>query len=310
MNVLILIIGLLVVAGSIIASVGYNYYYDNEKKFKPLVPLVLLGVLLIIISQSFAIIPTGYSGVRTTFGIVTEKTVPNGFNYKIPLIQRIVKVNNKKQDITYKGKVWSESSERTAMYYEQITITYQINPEKSAWIYSNVDNYENVLMSGNLVASAIKSVSKKLPAVDATNRAIIEPMAQEAIQNSLNSKYGEDVIAVIKVIIENVDFEDSYNAAIAEKMNEQLLYEKQQIENTKEIEKAEAQAKAKLVLVNAEADTILYEAEAQAKANQLITQSWSESVAQQKYLETWNGDVPKIVGSTSDILFDVSDIIK
>lgn len=318
MNMLILLLGLLVVT----LGIGLKLYACyQEKKCKLFIPLVIIGLILMITSQSFVIIPTGYTGVRTTFGIVSKNTMPNGFNTKAPLVQKIAKVNNKKQDITYTGQIWSESLERTAMFYENITITYQINPEKSAWIYANVANYKDVLMSENLVASAIKSVSKTLPAIDATNRAIVEPKAQEAIQESLNSKYGPDVISVIKVIVENVDFEDSYNTAIADKMNEQLLYEKQQIENKKSIEKAEAEAKAKIVTINAEAeakrissqaeaDAILYKAEAQAKANKLIADSWSDAVVQQKFYDKWDGSFPSVVGSTNDMILDISSFVK
>ena len=43
----------------------------------------------------------------------------------------------------------------------------------------------------------------------------MEPLAQETIQKSLDNKYGNGVITINKVIIDNADFEDSYNEAIA-----------------------------------------------------------------------------------------------
>ena len=104
------------------------------------------------------------------------------------------------------------------MYYEGVTVTYTINSEKSAWIYANISDYKKNLISDSLVASAIKSSSKELNSTDATNRGIIEPLAQEKIQEALNQKYGDEVVFINKVVIANTDFEESYNQAIADKL--------------------------------------------------------------------------------------------
>lgn len=98
-------------------------------------------------AASVTIIPTGYTGVRTTFGQVSQNTIPSGFSLKIPLVQSVERVNNKQQDIIFSDKVWSETQQRTAIYYSDVTVTYQINPEKSAWIYSHVTNYKDNLVS-------------------------------------------------------------------------------------------------------------------------------------------------------------------
>lgn len=240
---------------------------------------------MFVLSCSFKIIPTGYTGVRVTSGQIDDTTVPNGFNWKIPFVQTIETVNNKQQDIVFTDKIWSETKERTAIYYENTTITYQINPEKSAWIYANVSNYKDALVSNNLVASAIKSSSKVLVDTDATNRSIIEKSARENVQKALDEKYGENVVIVNKVVIANADFDDSYIAAIAAKQKAQIEAEQQAIENQKIIDKAEAEARAKVIAAEAEAD-----------ANERIEKSLSEKVLQQRYIEKWNGVLPQYVG--------------
>lgn len=223
--------------------------------------------------------------MRVTSGQIDDTTVPNGFNWKIPFVQTIETVNNKQQDIVFTDKIWSETKERTAIYYENTTITYQINPEKSAWIYANVSNYKDALVSNNLVASAIKSSSKVLVDTDATNRSIIEKSARENVQKALDEKYGENVVIVNKVVIANADFDDSYIAAIAAKQKAQIEAEQQAIENQKIIDKAEAEARAKVIAAEAEAD-----------ANERIEKSLSEKVLQQRYIEKWNGVLPQYVG--------------
>ena len=87
---------------------------------------------------------------------------------------------------------------------------------------------------------------------------------EEALQDALDTKYEEDVVFINKVTINNLDFEETYNQAIAEKQNAQLAYERQQIENQTAIEKAEAEAQAKIIAAEGEA-------EANAKKQQTLT---------------------------------------
>ena len=268
--------------------------------------MIIGGLILLVFSQSFAIIPTGYTGVRITFGQIDNRTVQNGFNWKIPFVQSINQVNNKQQDISYTGQVWSETAERTVLYYEGITVTYTINPEKSAWIYANVSDYKKNLISDNLVASAIKSSSKELNSTDATNRGIIEPIAQEKIQEALDQKYGSDVVFINKVVIANTDFEESYNQAIADKQTAQLAYEKQQIENKRQIEAAEADAQVKTTQAKAEADAAVIKAQGEADANKLLNDSITDKILRQQYYEKWNGQLPNVItGDSSDIIMDI-----
>ena len=130
---------------------------------------IFAGLAVIIAANAFVVIPTGYSGVRTTFGQIDTTALQNGFNLKIPFIQSIKKVNNKQQDISFSGQVWSESSARTALYAEGVVVTYTINPDKSAWVYANVSSYEDGLVSSDIVASAFKTASKQFEDVDVTD---------------------------------------------------------------------------------------------------------------------------------------------
>lgn len=309
LNIIIFIIGAVLIAtGIAIAVITKRKYaskldlYERRKysdidipapeKFmmpRRTVISAIIGFVLIVFSLSFTTIPSGYTGVRIKFGQVDQSTVQNGINFKIPLVESIKKVNNKQQDITFDGQIWSETSDRTAIYYDDITVTYQISKDKSAWIYANVKNYEDNLVTQPLVASAIKESSKYLSDTDATNRGKIEPLSMENIQKSLDEKYGEETIIINKVTIASADFDDSYNAAIAEKQNAQLAYEKQQIENKKAVEQAKAEADAKIkksegdaeskkIAAEAEADAIKIQAEAQAEANKKLSQSITQKL--------------------------------
>ncbi len=266
----------------------------GEAKGTKTVPIVMgcFGVVLVIFSLSFTIIPTGFTGVRVTFGQVEQNTLPHGFNFHLPLIQEIVTVNNKQQDIKFDNPITSETSERNEVTFQGITVTYQINPEKSAWIYANVTNYEQGLVNESLVASSIKTSSKTLSPVDCTNRSILEPIAKDNIQKSLDEKYGQQVVYVNKVVISDATFDTEYDQKIAKKQQAQIDYETQQIENKKNIEKAQADAEVRKTQAEAEGKAKVIAAEAEADANRKLSESIDANVLRHKYYETWDGKLP------------------
>ena len=281
---------------AVYGKVIYNKYNCNKNNKTLVAVMTVLSLIFFVFAFSFTIIPTGSTGVRMTFGQISNMTVQNGFNWKIPFVQKIETVNNKQQDVVFKDKIWSETNERTAIYYNNVVVTYQINAEKSSWIYANVTNYEENLVTQSLVASAVKSSSKSLGDTDATNRSIIEPKVSKSIQEALNQKYGEDTIVVNKVVIGNADFDESYNKAIAAKQKAQIEAEKQAIDNKKAVDKAKANAEVKKT-----------NAKATAEANELMEKSISENILRQMYINKWDGVLPQYVsGDESSIMLGIN----
>lgn len=271
-------------------------------KLEKLIAIGVAAVLVIVLLfSSVAFIPTGYTGVKVALGQISETPVMSGPAFKIPFIQSIKKVNNKLQDTTVKEKIWAETKERTAVYFEGVTVSFQITPEMSSWLYANVADHDNLINLG-LVSSAVKTVAKQSPVVEVTDRAKVEPEIVTALQNSVNGKYGEGVLIITKVVVADIDYEDDYQAAVAAKQKAQLQYEKQQIENQKAVEKAEAEAKAKIKKAEGDAEAKRIAAEAEAEANKKIAQSLNDKVLSNKFYEKWDGVLPKVSGDASVML--------
>lgn len=261
---------------------------------------IVVGLIVFVFGNCFVIVPTGHTGVCTTFGQVSQHTVGKGLNFKVPFVQSIELVNNKQQDVKVDTEVWGETIEKTPVFAKETIITYQINSEKSAWLYSNVSNPKE-LVSPSLVASAIKSSMVELSVTDVTNRSKIETLVKDKLQTSVNEKFGEDTVYVLKVVINNMDFEDSYNEAIAAKSIAQQTYEKQKIENAAAVEKAEANKKVTVANAEAKAEATQIEAKAQADANKLLADSLTDDVLQSRFYDTWNGELPTVMGENTVI---------
>lgn len=271
-------------------------YAEGAEKSKRVGSFFAIGVGLIIfvLGCSITIVPTGYTGVRITMGQISNTVVPQGLNFKIPFVEQITLINNKQQDINFGGQVWGEANDQTPVYASDIIVTYQINGERSSWICANVSELDDGLVDENLVASAIKSAMKELSPTDVTNRSKIEPLVKDKLNESLVEKYGEDTVNVLKVVINNMDFEESYNEAIAQKSQAQQEYETQQIQNETTVARAEAEAEARRI-----------EAQAEADANALIANSVTEGVLQSKFYDTWDGVLPQVMGDNA-VITDIS----
>ena len=288
--------------GLVIAILIFGVIMDKVPTKGGLIAALVVA-LLFVGACSLEVVKTGYTGVRVKWGIVDPEPATTGWNLKMPFVEKIVKVNNKQQDAHYDAQVWSETSQRTAIYYEKVTVSYRISVAKSAWIYANVEDYENNLITEGIVQSSIKASSKQLDDIDATNRSLIEPLCKEYLQKALNDKYGEDVVIITKVIIGNADFDKAYNDAILAKQQAKIEAEKQEVENKRRIEKAEADAKVMETEANAEAKKQLIESEAKAKAevieaeakaeaNRLLQQSLAEEVITKLWIDKWDGRLP------------------
>lgn len=290
----------------------------EKRKNKSWILFIPLGIfVLITILLSFKVVPTGYTGVKTTFGQISDTPIQPGITLKVPFVQEITLVNNKLQDAVISSKIWGESSEKTPVYADDIVISYRIMSGKSTWLIANITDPGD-LMAVPIVSSAIKNAMVKLNADEVTLRSKIEPLVLESLRESIVEKYGEGLVEVTKVSINQMDFEESYNEAIAQKSIARQNQERQAIENKTAIDKAaadkqvaitnaEAEAERKKIEAEGEANALKIKADAEAEANRKVSESLTNEILRQKYIEKWDGVLPEFLGSEdSGILIDLT----
>lgn len=276
------------------------------------------------------IVPTGYTGVKTTFGQVNDEPAKSGFSVVVPFAQSIHNVNNKRQETTFDDIVWGETSEQTVVYCTGVTVSYRINPEYSVWIYQNIANYKENALPDTLVQSALKNAMVSLTSREVTKRSVIEPEAVQTIQQALNEKYGAEIVTVYAVNIQQMDFEDAYNKAIEQKSLAQMDAERQALVNAQEIAnkeaeaeksriEAQAEADKKLISAGAEADSIRMKsaaeaeaiakkAKAEAEANIVIAESITDKLIEYKKIEQWDGKYPSVYGAGAPLISSVEEL--
>ena len=293
MNTICIIFGIAaIIAGIAMPIVLANSYRDNRyddapKKIKkaPWIALICVGLALFILGNAFVMIPSGHTGVRTVFGQIDETPCTNGLNWKIPFVEHIVDVNNKQTDKAFASgsgkddRIWGEASDKTPVYAADVVVSYNVAPEKSAYLHANFNNANKVenLIDEKIVASAVKAAMVAQPVESVTNRAHIEPAVVNALQIAVNEKYGDGVINISKVVINDMDFEDEYNEAIQKRSLEQQKMQTQAIANQAAIEKAEADKQVAIAQANAAAEAKRLAAQADADARRIAAETDAET---------------------------------
>lgn len=175
--------------------------------------------------------------------------------------------------------------------------------QKDAVTFDEIKN----LVGDELVASAIKSAMAELGPNEVTNRTKIEPLAQQKLAESLVQKYGDDVVFVNKVVINDMNFEDAYNEAIQQKSIAQQNADKQKIENEAAIAKAEADKQVAITNAEAEAQKTSIAAEAQAEANRKLAESLCDTLIEYQKIQKWDGKLPTVSGGNALVSIDPAE---
>lgn len=283
----------------------------------------LLGIVLFICGFSIVIVPSGYVGIKTSYGQISGEVLPSGQYFSVPFIYHVDKINCKQQDAKYEDKIWGESSERTPVYAENIRISFQINSEKAAWIWSNVEEWDYKLLKGSIISTAIKRAAVELPNNQVTNRSYIEPLALKYLQEEIDKYYKESVLTVNSVNIGNMDFSEEYNAALEKRDLAKLEAENAKYINEKKLADAEAETKEAKIKSDAEIARKKQEAEAAAEREKIAAEAEAESnkkiaesltpelielkridveMKQAESLSNWN---PSVIGGNSIPMFNI-----
>lgn len=240
---------------------------------------IIIFIGLILFFCSFKTIKSGEIGLKTRFGKITETSLKEGINFKVPFIEKIIKVNIKVQ----KAEMNIEGSTKDLQIVNtNVAVNYRINPDKAPSLYKQVGNgYEETILNP-AIKESIKSAIAQYNAEEITvNRTAVSLSCLKAIQDKVE-KYG--------IVIEDFNLTDfSFSAEYTKAIEEKQVAEQN-------LEKSKLEAEKKIV-----------EAEATKKANELLQESLTDELIMKQFIEKWNGELPKATGSNS--ILDITGLL-
>ena len=260
--------------------------------------LIVLFLAVIVGMACVTTVPTGHTGVVTTFGSVEDYTFDSGVHMKLPW-QRVVMMDNRIQKQTVNLSCFSSDIQEVTMVY---TVNYQINKANAQNIYRSIgiDYYNTVIIP--CITESTKVITARYTAENLVGQ---RAGLASAIEVELAAKLEDFNIELVSTSIEDMDFTDAFTTAVEEKQVAQQNKLRAETEAERIKIEAEAQAEVKRIEAQAKADARLIEAEAEAEANRRIAESLTDSILQNRFYDTWNGQLPKVTGGTSGNLVSI-----
>ena len=281
---------------------------------------IVLAIILFVIS-CIGIVPTGYTGILTTFGAVEERTLSPGINFMSPW-QDVVTMDNRTQKVQIEASAFSSDIQQVDIL---LSVNYCIDQTTARELYRTVGRnyYENIMyprIQENLKAVFSQYTAENLVA----QREFLSDSVKELTVNDMES-YG---ITIVSVAIEDIDFTDAFTNAVEAKQvaaQNKLTAETEQAQKTMEanaaaeraIIAANAQAEqdiiaaqADLEVVKIQADAALYAGEKESTMNERLARALTADLIKYYWIKQWNGKLPTtVLGSDSNYMIDLGEVM-
>ncbi len=310
----LLVFGLVVILASIITGIAFKH--SRAAVAGKIIGFVgsVLGIV-IVISSCFATVPTGHTGILTTFGKVEDTTYEAGVHFIMPW-QKVVNMDNRVQKLTKDMEAFSSDIQEVTLKY---TLNYRIESSQAQRLYKTVGvNYSTTIIEPK-IEDAVKTITAQYNAENlVSKRAELGDKIEELLTQSLSS-YN---IVVTGTAVENLDFTDEFtNAVEAKQVAEQnkikakTEQERETMEKQEELKRNEAaaqsaakvakteaeaaaevskiQANADLEVSKIQADAAEYAGQKEAAKNKAISESITNELIKYYYILQWNGELPE-----------------
>lgn len=277
----------------------------------------LIGLIICLIGF-IKTVPTGSTGIVTTFGGIENITLDAGIHFMAPW-KKVVNMDNRTQKQSIEMQCFSSDIQEVSVIY---TVNYQINKANAQEIYRTIgkEYFDKIVMPKAL--EAVKSVFAKY-----TAEALVASRAglSKEIEAVLVDDLSKQNIQITATSIENIDFTDAFtNAVEAKQVAEQNKLKAQteqaqatleaQAQAERQVIKAQADADASILAAKADAevakissDSALYQGEKEASILQRVGEQLAKypDLVKYKYIEGWDGKMPQTILGNSDVIMDM-----
>ena len=282
-------------------------------KLRPRQILSVIG-LLVICGGMVATVPTGHTGILTTFGKVEDVTLEAGVHIKSPF-QKVVVMDNRTQVARVTLTCFSSDIQEVLVDY---SMNYQIDKSNAQTIYKNIgtDYYTTVMQPR--IQEVVKSVIAKY-----TAESLVE--SRDALSNQITDTLVKELgaynIEVVSTSVENLDFSDAFTNSVEEKvvalqtkLKTQTEEEQKTMQKEEDAKRAEIQAKAdasvkekqaeadaNVAKIKADADAAVkkvqadadaYAGEKQAEVNKKLAETITDELIKYLTAQQWDGKLP------------------
>lgn len=298
------------VAAFVFLGITKTGWRKNPRQLISLFGLLLIGFGIV------TSVPTGHTGILTTFGKVEDVTLEAGVQFKAPW-QEIVCMDNRTQKGTVSMQGFSKDIQEVSITY---SINYQINKQNAQNIYKSigVDYYDRVMFPR--IQETVKNVIANYDAEQLINSR--DTLSTE-ITSLLKKELATYNIDVVSTAIEDLDFSDAFTNAVEDKavaaqallkakteqeqktMEEEQQAERQKIQAEANAAVSKIKAEAEKEVLRIQADAAEYAGEKDAAVNKAIAESLTEILIKYYEIQQWDGKLPETVISGGEAVLPI-----
>lgn len=293
-------------------------YGDKIVRYKPnytgIALCAVLFIALIVFLGCIKTVPTGYTGILTTFGRVEEQTMSAGVHLIAPW-QRVVKLDNRTQKVELTTQTFSSDIQQVDV---QMSVNYAIDQSTAQNLYKTVGEkyFDNIVYPR--ILENTKAVFAQYTAEELVGT---RQNLSVQIQDYLSKDVAQYGITIVSFAVEDIDFTDAFTNAVEAKqvaqqnkltaeteqaqktMEQKAAAERQVIDAEAQAEVAKIQAEADLEVTKIQADAAEYAGQKEAAKNKAISEWLTPDLIQYYYIQQWNGKLPNyMMGNSSPLI--------
>lgn len=249
---------------------------------------VLVVVLLVVGSSSYAQVEYGHVGLYKTFGKLNSNILTPGMHLKIPFIQTVIQVNTQ---VTKTETDTTASSKDLQPVSTHVSVNYSVNKDSAYNLMNNIGgNYDTVIINP-AVQEIVKEVTARYQAEDLIAK---RDVVASEISEHLTARLAKYDLIVNEINIVNFKFSEAFNQSIEAKQ----VAQQQALKASNDLKRIEIEAKQKIAQAEAEAESL--KLKKQEVTPELVQLKQIE--VQEKALEKWDGKLPQVTGGATPFI--------
>ena len=256
-------------------------------------------LLLLVIAKPFVIITEGERGILSTNGRYQEQALLPGLHFIIPVVQRVYAVDTKVRIINYASGLEKNDQDdgmktkpaitvldkRGLPVSIELTVQYRLNAQYAAQTISNWGfTWEDKIINP-VVRDVVRNVVGNYDAESLPNeRNAIATKIEDGIRDNVKALPNSPAI-LQSIQLREIVLPEQVKAQI-----ERVQIARQEVQKAEqEVARAKQEALKRAVDAQGKADAITIEAEANAKANTLVSKSLTHQLLQLEQIKVQNG---------------------
>ncbi|OAN36329.1 hypothetical protein A6A03_06155 [Chloroflexus islandicus] len=251
--------------------------------------LVMIGVFMA--SNAVTTIEAGTRGVLKTFGEITG-VLDEGLHFRMPFITSVTVVEVRTQRYESNSSAASRDLQTVTT---QVVINYRPDAAQVDRLVREIGvDYERRVVDP-AIQEAIKAATARFTAEELITR---RPEVSDLILSVLSER-----LMPRGVIVENVSITDfNFSPEFARAIEAKQVAEQDALRAARELERARIEAQQQVARAEAEAKARLEIARAEAESLRLLGEVVSPQLLQLRFIERWDGIMPRFVGGDNGLL--------